>query len=219
MKKTILTTLLCVIHIYFFAQYTIGEKVLIEYQGQWYNGKIIEEKTTGYYISYDDYDASWNEIVKTDRLKKINENSSTQPASSNSSTKPVVSDGNIAQQKAKEMCDCLNKMVKTQKQEDKSRCLNMQEEHVAQLIKGSANYTSYKKQVSECEQQIAATKNPTNTKATTYEEKVKAVCDCFKDANAGKVEKFNCFKLQSDYGKTVGDKKTDFNIATNSCGN
>ena len=49
----------------------VGDKVQIESNGNWYDGKILkvndEEKT--YYVSYDGWTESWNEWVGTDRLK------------------------------------------------------------------------------------------------------------------------------------------------------
>lgn len=49
----------------------VGDKVQIQSNGNWYDGKILkvndEEKT--YYVSYDGWAESWNEWVGTDRLK------------------------------------------------------------------------------------------------------------------------------------------------------
>lgn len=207
MKKTNLILVLAFFVCSFIhAQYSAGSKVLILYQEQWYPGKIIEVKSDGYLISYDNYDASWNETVKADRLKSVTE------AKGNSTNV------NAPKTKADEMCSCLKKMMQTQKQEDKSRCLRMQEDHVVALVEGSASYTEYKKLVSECEKEITASKSK-NAGVNTYEEKVKSVCDCFADSKLGKKQKYECFQLQSTYGKTLGDKKVDFNNETNKCDN
>lgn len=215
MTKTILTQILLFVQLFAFGQYTKGDKVLIEYQGQWFPGKIIETKPEGFYVSYDDYDASWNETLKSDRLKKA-EVGKSNPLNE---TKVLVTEtANDPKIKADEMCNCLKKMLKTQKQEDKSRCLKLQEEHVSSLVKGSANYNSYKKLVNECEKEITSSQSPPST-ATTYEEKVKSVCDCFNDAKSGKKQKFECFQLQSTHAKTVGDKNVEFTNQTNKCDN
>lgn len=69
MKK--LLTLLFVLFIGFtFAQtYKAEQKVLIKWNDDWFPGKIVEVRNDGYYISYDNYDETWNEVVGTDRLK------------------------------------------------------------------------------------------------------------------------------------------------------
>lgn len=211
MKKSIVFLLLTLcLSSFALAQYSAGSKVLILYQEQWYPGKVIEVKSDGYLISYDDYDASWNETVKADRLKSVTQ------AKGNSAN--AIASVNTPKTKADEMCSCLKKMMQTQKQEDKSRCLRMQEEHVVALVEGSANYTEYKKLVGECEKEITASKSK-STGVNTYEEKVKSVCDCFADSKLGKKQKYECFQLQSTYGKTLGEKKVDFNNETNKCDN
>jgi hypothetical protein len=202
MKKITATLILAIFHFFAFAQYTQGEGVLIEYQGEWYKGKVIEVKTPNYLISYDDYDASWNEIVSSDRLKKVDLKAGETPVSKSSTNTEET-----AQKSAKEMCDCLINMMKTQKQEDKSKCLKLQEIHVATLKKGTEEYLSYKKLVGECEQKITAAKNPAPKNAGTFEDKVKQVCDCFTDAKAGKRGKQECYKLQNDLSNQLKTKK------------
>lgn len=215
MKSCLTTIAFVLLQIVALAQFNKGTKVLIDYQGQWYPGKILEVKANNIFlVSYDDYDASWNEEVPSGRLKLNEINGNTAKTKTQDKT-PAIS----GEKKASEMCECLNKMMKTQKQEDKSRCLTMQEEHVAALGKGSAEYTIYQKSVSQCEKEIVKAKQSSGTTPTTYEEKVKAVCDCFKEAKSGKKQKFECYKLQSDLSKTVNDKKTDFNLETGSCDN
>lgn len=48
-----------------------GDAVQIEWKTKWYNGKIEEVKGDKYLISYDGYDASWNETVGAERLKAV----------------------------------------------------------------------------------------------------------------------------------------------------
>ncbi|HTL81495.1 MAG TPA: tudor domain-containing protein [Bacteroidia bacterium] len=53
------------------ATYAAGDKVQILWKGSWYPGTIKEVKDGGKYkIGYDGYDATWDETVGTDRLKK-----------------------------------------------------------------------------------------------------------------------------------------------------
>lgn len=71
MKK--ITVLLVLFSFCFLNNYAqkVNEKVEIEYNGTWYPGKILkvndEEKL--YYVTYDGWGDSFNEWVKTDRLK------------------------------------------------------------------------------------------------------------------------------------------------------
>lgn len=222
MKKITLIIAFLVATITTFAQFNKGTKVLIDYQGQWYPGKVLEVKgQNAFLVSYDDYDASWNEEVTSSRLKLNEINGNTPKTVSLKTNTPDINSKVSGEKKATEMCDCLNKMMKTQKQEDKSRCLNMQEEHVAALGKGSAEYSLYQKLVNQCEKEISNAKLSSGSASgkapVTYEEKIKAVCDCFKEAKTDRGKTPECFKKQSDFSKTVGDKKTDFIQTTNSC--
>ncbi|MBL7909683.1 MAG: hypothetical protein JNJ41_01345 [Bacteroidia bacterium] len=222
MKKINLIVALLIINITVFAQFNKGTKVLIDYQGQWYSGKILEVKGNNtFLVSYDDYDASWNEEVASGRLKlnEINGNVQKSPSKqTQTSSKATAVSG---ESMAAEMCGCLKKMMKTQKQEDRSKCLSMQEEHVYALGKGSAEYGIYQKLVGQCEKEITNAKNNAGSNSEnaprTFEEKVKAVCNCFNEVNQGKNQKFNCFKMQSDLGATLGDRKAEFNLETNKC--
>jgi WD40 repeat protein len=68
--KTILVLFFHVVLFAAFTQnFTEGEKVFIEWQGQWYLGKIEQVEGDEFVISYDGYDASWNERVGISRLK------------------------------------------------------------------------------------------------------------------------------------------------------
>jgi|GEM_PF-2608005 len=43
--------------------------VQILWGGQWWNGRVLERRGDRYYITYDGYDASWNEWVGPDRVR------------------------------------------------------------------------------------------------------------------------------------------------------
>lgn len=48
-----------------------GESIEISWKGEWYKGKIVEVKSNdNYLISYDGYDATWNESVGVGRIRK-----------------------------------------------------------------------------------------------------------------------------------------------------
>jgi WD40 repeat protein len=75
MKKFLFLFLFLFFSLVAFSQsYKQGDKVLISWKGQWYPGQIIQVTGDKYLISYDGYDASWNETVGTDRLKKADAN-------------------------------------------------------------------------------------------------------------------------------------------------
>lgn len=68
--KKLLTLLFLLITIHSFSQsFKKGDKVQILWETKWYDGKIEEIKGDKYLISYDGYDASWNETVGAERLK------------------------------------------------------------------------------------------------------------------------------------------------------
>lgn len=54
--------------------YATGEKVQILWNNKWYPGEILEVRAGSagpeYLVKYQNYDASWNEWIKPDRLKK-----------------------------------------------------------------------------------------------------------------------------------------------------
>lgn len=103
--------------------------------------------------------------------------------------------------KATELCNCLKKAKSSEIEADKKKCLAQREEHVAILKKGSKAYDSYLVALQKCEQELAGT--PETKPNLSIEEKVSAVCDCFQKAE--KQNRMGCFKLQSDYGKTISD--------------
>ncbi|MGV3665556.1 MAG: hypothetical protein ACO1NV_05455 [Leptospira bouyouniensis] len=121
-----------------------------------------------------------------------------------------------AETKSKEMCECLKNAKTTQSESDKKKCLTLREKHVKALKKGSKHHESYLKSLNSCEQELAGI--PQVDSNLTLEEKTKVVCDCMK--NASNQNRMGCFKLQSDYAKTISDleEKKAFNIKSQSCG-
>ena len=49
--------------------YSVGQQVKIEWNGQWYDGQILEVNGESYRITYDNYSADWDEWVDPSRLK------------------------------------------------------------------------------------------------------------------------------------------------------
>jgi WD40 repeat protein len=85
--KKILTLLFLFITIISFSQtFKKGDKVQILWETKWYNGKIEEIKGDKYLISYDGYDASWNETVGAERLKAGSVATTTNTTSTTNST-------------------------------------------------------------------------------------------------------------------------------------
>ncbi|EOQ89122.1 hypothetical protein LEP1GSC202_1519 [Leptospira yanagawae serovar Saopaulo str. Sao Paulo = ATCC 700523] len=121
-----------------------------------------------------------------------------------------------ADTKSKEMCECLKKAKSSQAESDKKECLNLREKHVKALKKGSKQHEGYLKSLNQCEQELAGL--PQVDPNLTTEEKTKLVCDCMKQAT--KQNRMGCFKLQSDYAKTISDseEKKAFNLNSQSCG-
>jgi uncharacterized protein with FMN-binding domain len=52
------------------ATWKVGDPLQVQWKGQWYPASIIEVKDGKYKIHYDGYDASWDEWIGTDRMKK-----------------------------------------------------------------------------------------------------------------------------------------------------
>lgn len=71
MEKTILFALLCLCFALTAQAQNVNEKVQIEHNGSWYDGKILKVNAAEgtYFVSYDGWSESWNEWVGTDRLK------------------------------------------------------------------------------------------------------------------------------------------------------
>lgn len=117
--------------------------------------------------------------------------------------------------KSKEMCNCLKKANTSSSESVKKGCLQLREKHVKVLKKGSKDHETYLKSINACEEEIAGI--PQIDPNLTTEEKTKVICDCFK--TTGKQNRMGCFKLQSDYAKTISDseEKKSFNLNSQSC--
>jgi len=215
--KKILTLLFLLILSSTFAQtYTANQKVLIKWNNDWFPGKIIEVRTNGYYISYDNYDNTWNEVVGTDRLKAI-DGTSTPAVTGNNVSKPApaVTTSDPVTTKAEEYCKCIEIANQTKKVADKEKCWDLKDAHEAALVNGSDSYYEYKRKITECKNNL-----PTIaiTDSKTFEEKVKAVCDCFEESKKDKSKRMECFKLQGQYGGDYdGDDTIKFLTETNKC--
>jgi len=215
--KKILTLLFALIFSGIFAQsYTANQKVMIKWNNDWFPGKIIEVRTNGYYIGYDNYDNTWNEVVGTDRLKSIDGASTpVVPGNNVSKPAPAVTTGDPVTSKVEEYCKCIEIASQTKKIADKEKCWDLKDAHEAALVNGSDLYYEYKRKITECKNNGA--NNATND-SKTFEEKVKAVCDCFEEAKKDKSKKPNCFKLQGQYGGDYdGDDTIKFLTETNKC--
>ena len=51
--------------------FSVGQHVNIEWNGQWYDGHILETNDDQYRITYRDYGPEWDEWVETSRLKSV----------------------------------------------------------------------------------------------------------------------------------------------------
>ena len=51
--------------------FSVGQLVKIEWNGQWYDGQILETNGDQYRITYRDYGPEWDEWVETSRLKSV----------------------------------------------------------------------------------------------------------------------------------------------------
>jgi len=56
-----------------FISYKTGEKINVEYEGKWYNATIEKQDGDFYFITYNDYDHSYDEWVLYDRIRTGNE--------------------------------------------------------------------------------------------------------------------------------------------------
>lgn len=53
----------------FRAQHVVGEQLQVEWNGVWFDARIIDVDGDRYKITYDGYDSSWDEWVTTDRMR------------------------------------------------------------------------------------------------------------------------------------------------------
>ena len=71
--KLVTTIALAVAALFFLSPialaFNAGDPVEIEYGGTWYAGKVKEAKDGQFFISYDNYDSSWDEWVDSARLR------------------------------------------------------------------------------------------------------------------------------------------------------
>ena len=127
---------------------------------------------------------------------------------------PLYSNSESAE-KAEVLCHCLKSAKNSNKPSDKKTCLDLREKQVKELGKNSPAYTSFLNLLGECEREMMGVSK--NSSEGSYEDKVKSVCDCFKE---GKQSRPKCFKMQSDLAKSFGDdleKKKKFNLETGAC--
>ncbi|MCZ8156776.1 MAG: hypothetical protein O9264_11685 [Leptospira sp.] len=119
------------------------------------------------------------------------------------------------QEKSSELCSCLKKAKDSGTSEDKGACLNMREKHVKQLKKGSKNYTVYIESLQKCERSLEGSESIDPT--LSADQKAAKVCECFQ--KSAKSDRMLCFRLQSEYGKTISDDEArqNFNQSSNSC--
>lgn len=201
--------------------FSASQSVLISWKGEWFPGKIIEVKEEGYLVSYDNYDASWNEIVSVDRLKSIENNTSSEaPKEQTDVTKSTPTSttpsSTTLEAKVKEMCDCQQYAEKTGKIGDRERCFDMKDAHLASFEQGGEDYYNYKRLIFECKQEAL---NVTTAPEGSFEKYKKEVCDCFEKNKSNKSAIMNCYKLQNDYSNQMGseEERVKFIQETNSC--
>lgn len=49
----------------------VGDAMEIDYNGTWYPGKVLQVEGEKYFVSYDEWNESWNEWVGRERLRAI----------------------------------------------------------------------------------------------------------------------------------------------------
>src|SRR6266480_1848577 len=71
-----------------------GDRVEVQWKGDWYQAEVIEVKGNQYKIHYDGYDSSWDEWVDNSRIRaagiKQNNPNATQPATADSPLSQVL---------------------------------------------------------------------------------------------------------------------------------
>ena len=50
---------------------SVNDAVEIDFKGVWYPGKVLKVEGEMYFVSYDEWDAVWNEWVDAERLRAI----------------------------------------------------------------------------------------------------------------------------------------------------
>ncbi|MDP6866144.1 MAG: Tudor-knot domain-containing protein, partial [Candidatus Poseidoniaceae archaeon] len=51
--------------------FNVGQQVKIEWNGNWWDGQILEINEDLYHITYTDYSSDWDEWVGVSRLKSL----------------------------------------------------------------------------------------------------------------------------------------------------
>lgn len=120
---------------------------------------------------------------------------------------------------SREMCSCMEQGARAKDKAKLRECLKLQEKHVKKLKEGSPAHEAYRKEVSMCESRIAEGRDhhkPDPSKMS-FDEKVEHVCHCFSRTKAEGKRPMECFRIQSDFAKTTGERSTEFNQKTNNC--
>ncbi len=112
-----------------------------------------------------------------------------------------------------EMCQCLEKGMKSQDKAEKRKCLALQEKHVKKLKEGSDAHKKYSQGVAACERKLTQV----SPEGLSYEQKVRKVCECFEKARNEKRPPMACFKMQHDFGESEPARKEEFTRETNLC--
>ncbi|MGE0567249.1 MAG: hypothetical protein AB7O73_04815 [Bacteroidia bacterium] len=124
--------------------------------------------------------------------------------------------GGDPEKKAKELCNCI---TSAKDKNEKGKCLELQEKIVKELGEGSEEHKKFKELTNKCLQEHQDKKNGINL-SLSYEEKVKATCDCFAKSKGDRKERMNCFMIQDKYGKSFlpdTAMKVKYTKETNSC--
>ncbi|WP_244594459.1 hypothetical protein [Leptospira ryugenii] len=116
--------------------------------------------------------------------------------------------------KSDELCSCLKDAKESKNEKSKKKCLQLREKHVKALKKNSPEYNEYIERLNVCERQLMGAGDIDANLST--EKKIEAVCNCFQNKAQ---QKMMCFKLQSDYAKTIAndEERASFNVASGSC--
>ncbi|MDH4471169.1 MAG: hypothetical protein QE487_01095 [Fluviicola sp.] len=205
MKKLLLFLVLFLTVNSFAQTFVANQSVLIQWEGKWFPGKILEIKDGSYLISYDNFDASWNEVVGPDRLQTIAKEETPVQTESTASSESF-------DEKVKAMCECLEQAAASGQLRDKERCMDLKDAHKATFDEYSEEYGLYNAAIYNCKPGA----DPEATKS--YDTMVKEVCDCFVKSKAGATDRYECFKLQSEHaGKFDDDESRRFVMETNEC--
>jgi hypothetical protein len=121
-----------------------------------------------------------------------------------------------ADDKIKEMCDCLATAKKTGTKEDKGKCLVLQEKIVKQLGENTEAHKKFTKGTDACMKELFEKK----AQSKEFGEQVREICDCAKDAGSNSNQLMSCMQLQNTYAKSYGEdtlQKQKLIQQTNDC--